>query len=99
VDLLDEHEERPFPLFLLREQRLGGLPQQRVRPVGVEKAGDIKDDRHALCQRQLGKFAAVLGPDLEVALLVSADVEDFVVFFQPPVLAIYVNNQGTKTTV
>lgn len=51
------------------------------------------DDRDQLVKREFGDLAGMLGPDLEIAFLGRADVEDFVLLFQPQVLAVDVDDQ------
>jgi len=99
VDLLDDHQKRLLELFLLGEQLARDGRQELGRLLLVEERGDVEHDGDVLGQRQGGYLLRVLRADLDVALLVGADVEDLVLLFQPVVLPVDVDDQEAEAGV
>ncbi len=93
VDFLDEHQERLFHLFTLREQLFRHLRQELSRVGLVQKRRDIEDDRDVLSQGEFRDFFGVLDADPQVTLLVGTDVEDLVLLFQSVVLPVDIDGQ------
>ncbi len=99
VALLDEHQERLFLLFGLGEQLLRDFRQQRLGLFLVEERRDVQDDGDVLLQGQRGDLARVVLRDLDVTLLVAADVEDLVLLFEAVVLPVDVDDEQPEPVV
>ncbi len=99
VALLDQHQERLFLLFGLGEQLFGDLGQQALCLLFVQERGDVQDDGDVLFERERGYLARVFLGDLDVTLLVAADVEYLVLLFEAVVLAVDIDDEQAKAVV
>ncbi len=99
MDLLDEQQKRLFLFFRLREQAPGHLGEKRLRLRLVEVARYVEDNRDVPLECELGQLSGVLGCDLDVTLLVTPDVQNLVLLFQPVVLPVDIDDQQTELVV
>nr|WP_254663011.1 hypothetical protein [Haladaptatus sp. W1] len=99
VALLDHQQERLLQLLLLGEQVARRLADERVGLVLVQIPRHVDDDGDVLFERQRRDLLGVFRADLDVTLLVGADVEEFVLLFQAVVLAVRVDDSHRITRV
>ncbi len=99
VALLDDDEEWFFELLFFGKQVTRSFKNEFVSVALVEIPRDIEDNGDVLFECKRGDLFGVIGGHLNIAFVVRADVEDFVLFFEAVVLAVAVDDEHRKVVV